>query len=75
MNQLLARDAIVVFFGICVLTLGVILLYDGITTPDVLQTTKIIAGAAFLSSGFFVLRLIFKHWWKWRKALRHSRNA
>ena len=42
-------DTIVPFLAFLFLTAGAMLLYDGFSTSDLTQTTKVIGGASFLS--------------------------
>ena len=44
---------------ICVL-LGALLLYDGLSGPDVFQTFRVIVGAVFLTFGLFTVWLVVK---------------
>jgi hypothetical protein len=69
------RDALGIFLALIFLTVGVVLLYDGVSTTDVTQTAKIIGGAALFSLGLIVLRIGLKNWWKWRKISRDYRDV
>ena len=52
--------------SVCLLVGGAALLYDGVSTSDLTQTARIIAGAAFLALGFTALWFIAKRWMEWR---------
>ncbi len=54
------------FASICVL-IGAVLLYDGVSTSDITQTARVIAGAAFLSLGLMALWFAMKSRVEWSK--------
>jgi uncharacterized membrane protein len=68
------RDHIGIVLALVFLILGAVLLYDGVSSSDVNQSTRIIAGAALLSLGLIILRNALKNWWKWKKLSRDYRN-
>jgi len=59
------------FASICVL-IGAVLLYDGVSTSDVTQTARVIAGAAFLSLGLMALWLTMKRWVQWKRDYKNG---
>jgi hypothetical protein len=65
---------IVPFLAFLFLTAGAMLLYDGFSTSDLTQTTKVIGGASLLSLGFVGLWFCVKNWWKWRTVYKEYRN-
>jgi predicted acyl esterase len=67
-------DTIVPFLAFLFLTAGAMLLYDGFSTSDLTQTTKVIGGASFLSLGLVGLWFHVKNWWKWRTVYKEYRN-
>jgi hypothetical protein len=67
-------DAIAPFLAFLCLTVGALLLYDGVSTPDLTQTAKVIGGASFLSLGSVALWFGVKNWLKWRSIYKEYRN-
>jgi len=67
-------DAIAPFLAFLCLTVGALLLYDGVSTPDLTQTAKVIGGASFLSLGSVGLWFGVKNWLKWRSIYKEYRN-
>ncbi len=59
------------FASICVL-IGAVLLYDGVSTSDITQTARVIAGAAFLSLGLMALWLTMKRWVQWKRDYKNG---
>jgi len=59
------------FASICVL-IGAVLLYDGVSTSDVTQTARVIAGAAFLSLGLMALWFTMKRWVQWKRDYKNG---
>jgi hypothetical protein len=65
---------IVPFFAFLFLIAGAVLLYDGFSTSDLNQTTKVIGGAMFVSLGMVSSWFGVKNWWKWRTVYKESRH-
>jgi len=59
------------FASICVL-IGAVLLYDGVSTSDITQTARVIAGAAFLSLGLMALWFTMKRWVQWKRDYKNG---
>jgi len=68
------RDALGIFLALVFLTVGALLLYDGVSTTDLTQSARIIGGAALLSLGLAITLIVLKNWWKWKKVSRHYRD-
>ena len=68
------RDDLGIFLALILLTAGTVLLYEGVSTNDVSQSAKIIGGAALLSFGVIIMRIVLKNWWKWRKLSKVPRD-
>ena len=69
------RDALGMVAALVSLAVGTVLLYDGVSNNDANQSTRTIAGAALLSLGFILLRVVVRNWWKWRKFSKSYRNV
>jgi drug/metabolite transporter (DMT)-like permease len=67
-------DELGLFFGVLFLLVGGVLLYVGLSNSDASQSTTVISGATFLSLGSFVMALLLKSWWEWRKEYRRYRS-
>jgi hypothetical protein len=68
------QDDFALFFAVIVLTLGAVLLHDGVSHPDASQSARIIGGAAFLSLGSNTMLIVLRNWWKWKKVLSKYRD-
>jgi len=68
------RDDLGIFLALILLTTGSVLLYEGVSTSDVSQSARTIGGAALLSFGLIILRIVLKNWWKWRKLSKVPRD-
>ena len=68
------RDTLAPFFALVFLTIGTMMLVGGISTSDVIQTARIIGGAAFLSVGLTSLSFALKNWLKWKRFYKAYRN-
>jgi hypothetical protein len=67
------RDCIGLFFVLCLIAGGGVLLYEGVLNPGVSQAAVILGGATLLSLGTFALPPVmrdWKEWWEWRKRIR-----
>jgi hypothetical protein len=67
------RDYISLFFVLCLLGGGTVLLYDGIVDAGRMQGAIILFGATLLALGAFILAPVlreWKEWWEWRKRIR-----
>jgi uncharacterized membrane protein len=67
-------DTIAPFLAFFFLVAGAALLYDGLSTSDLMQTAKMIGGASFISLGFVTVWFGVKNWWKSRTLYKEHRN-
>jgi pilus assembly protein TadC len=67
------RDHFSLLISPILVSLGAVLVYDGVVSQDVSQSMRVIAGAALLALGLILVQLTLKNWWKERT--RASRNS
>lgn len=60
------RDDLSLLLALTFLIGGAILLYDGVSDADPMQSSAIIGGAVLLALGSVVVGIVLKNWWERR---------
>jgi uncharacterized membrane protein len=68
------QDSLALFFGLIVLTIGAVLVYEGTSESHTSQTAALLFGAAFVALGLASVWAALNNWLKWRKEEREFRG-
>lgn len=68
-------DKLGLAFALASLLLGAVLLYDAVSSSDLSQTAKVIAGGVFFALGLVTISLLARDWWEWRKHVKNQARS
>lgn len=62
------------FFVVCLVVGGAVLLHDGLSVGDASQTARLLGGAAVVSAGLISGWLALANWFKCRKVFNENKT-